>query len=219
MRKFLIGVAGVAVTAATIAAAQPAPMTQPAPQPGQRMAKIMTRGEVQTMVRTQFARLDANRDGSITTEETTAIRERVAQRGNRASGGQRMERRVRVNADPAAAFDRLDANKDGSISRDEFAAGRQVRVERRVVRNGQAPAAGQRAMRMNRGGGGGMGGARMIVMADTNRDGRITLAEAETMALRHFDTMDANRDGQMTPEERRAGRGMMKQWRQAPTAG
>ena len=46
-------------------------------------------------------------------------------------------------------------------------------------------------------------------MADTNKDGRITLAEAESMALQHFDQMDTNRDGQVTPDERRAGRKVM----------
>jgi len=53
---------------------------------------------------------------------------------------------------------------------------------------------------------GGMGGGRMIVMADSDHDGKITLAEAEAMALQHFDQMDTNHDGQVTPEERRAGR-------------
>ena len=52
---------------------------------------------------------------------------------------------------------------------------------------------------------GGMGG-QMIAMADSNQDGRITLAEAETMALQHFDQMDTNKDGQVTREERRAVR-------------
>jgi hypothetical protein len=56
---------------------------------------------------------------------------------------------------------------------------------------------------------GGMGGSRMIVMADSNHDGKITLAEAEAMALQHFDQMDTNHDGQVTPDERRAGRPMM----------
>jgi hypothetical protein len=56
--------------------------------------------------------------------------------------------------------------------------------------------------------GGGFGGG-MIVMADTNKDGQITLAEAETLALQHFDQMDANKDGQVTPDERRAARPMM----------
>ena len=61
--------------------------------------------------------------------------------------------------------------------------------------------------------------ARMIVMADTNRDGQITLAEAEALALQHFDQMDTNQDGQVTPEERRAGRPMMIKRMQAPSAG
>ena len=42
----------------------------------------------------------------------------------------------------------------------------------------------------------------MIVMADTDHDGRITLGEAESMALQHFDQMDYNHDGQVTREER-----------------
>jgi hypothetical protein len=50
---------------------------------------------------------------------------------------------------------------------------------------------------------------RMIVMADSDHDGRITLGEAEAMALQHFDQMDSNRDGRVTPEERRAGRPMI----------
>ena len=49
----------------------------------------------------------------------------------------------------------------------------------------------------------------MIVMADTDKDGKITQAEAEAMALQHFDRMDSNKDGQVTPEERRAGRPMI----------
>jgi hypothetical protein len=61
-------------------------------------------------------------------------------------------------------------------------------------------------MRMHPGGG---FGGRMIVMADTNKDGQITQAEAEALALQHFDQMDANKDGTVTPEERRAGRRMM----------
>ena len=129
----------------------------------------------------------------------------------------RLERR-----DPNAAFDRLDANKDGSISRDEFAKVHEERIERRVeIREKRKEGAkdgkeGRQSMRMHRGGG---FGGRMIVMADTNKDGRITLAEAETLALQHFDQMDTNKDGQVTPEERRAGRPMMIKRMQAPSAG
>ena len=122
--------------------------------------------------------------------------------------------------DPAAAFDRLDANKDGMISRDEFAKGHEVRIEKRIVMHGgdaDAKPGAMREMRMHRMGGG-MGGGHMIAMADTDKDGRITLAEAEAMALQHFDKMDANRDGQVTPEERRAGRPMMMKMHMAPKA-
>lgn len=120
-----------------------------------------------------------------------------------------------------AVFDRLDANKDGSISRDEFAKGHEQRIEKRVeIRKQRQEGAkeGKNTKRMHRGMGG-MGGTRMIVMADTNKDGRITMAEAETFALQHFDQMDTNHDGQVTPEERRAARPTMIKRMQAPSAG
>jgi Ca2+-binding EF-hand superfamily protein len=116
--------------------------------------------------------------------------------------------------DPKEAFDRLDANKDGSISRDEFTKGHEERMEKRIEIREQrkealkdAKPGEKQAYRMHRMGG--MGGSRMIVMADSDHDGKITLAEAEAMALQHFDQMDTNHDGQVTPDERRAGRPMM----------
>ncbi len=203
MKKLLIAAA--ALTAGTAVIAQTAPVATPAPAaPTARpMAdKVMTRAEMVTMVRDHFARLDANKDGSITTAEASEGRTEWAKHRRVVSGAPGAPHHDR---DPNAAFDRLDTNKDGSISRDEFAKGREVRIERRVEireKRKERKEAG-RSMRGHR-----MGGlsARMIVMADTNKDGRITLAEAETMALQHFDRMDTNRDGQVTPEERRAAR-------------
>ena len=210
--KKLLAVAAFAL-AGTAAIAQ----TAPQPAPARPMADgAMTRAETVAMVRDHFARLDGDRDGTITTAEVTARRGAMAQR-MREGGPRRLAMR-----DPGAAFDRIDANKDGMISREEFASVRQQRiekrVERRVERREGARDGQQRVMRMHRRGGG-MGAARMIVMADTNRDGRITLAEAEALALQHFDRMDANRDGRVTIEERRAARPMMMQMRHAPTAG
>ena len=115
--------------------------------------------------------------------------------------------------DPNVAFDRLDANRDGSISRDEFARGRQMRIEKRVEMKQHGQMRGMRGMRHG-GGGGGMMGAAMLKMADANRDGKVSLAEANAGALKHFDMMDSNRDGRLTPQERAAGRAHMKQMRQ-----
>jgi Ca2+-binding EF-hand superfamily protein len=219
MRTLLI--AASAILAGTAAFAQTAtPPTSAAPV--QPMADgVMTRAEVVGKVRDHFSRLDANKDGSITTAEIGAHHGRMV--GHKMAEGSQPHVMVREHAmrDPNAAFDRLDTNKDGAISRDEFAKGREMRIEKRIVRREKIKEARKDgklgAMRMHRMGG--MGGARMIVMADTDKDGRITLAEAESMALQHFDRMDSNRDGQVTREERRASRVMMIRKVHTPDAG
>jgi hypothetical protein len=38
-------------------------------------------------------------------------------------------------------------------------------------------------------------------MADTNHDGRVSLAEAQAAALAHFDKADINHDGTISPDE------------------
>lgn len=216
MKKMLIATAALLTGAAALAQTQsPAPTAPPAPPvPMARSMpdKVMTRAEVVQMVREHFGKMDADRNGVITTAEMEQMRTKVA-------GDMKMrhfEHRLDgPRRDPNAAFDRLDANRDGSISRDEFTQAREERIERRVERREKvkegAPKDGQDMRRfVMRRHGGGFGG-RMIVMADSNRDGQITLAEAETMALQHFDQMDANKDGQMTREERRTGRSMIMQ--------
>lgn len=221
MRK-LLGVAVIASTAAAAAyAAQPAaPPVPPAPMADH----VMDRAEVQAMVRDHFGRLDADHDGAITTEEVAQLHGRMgdhAMAEHMDHDGPGMTMHEGPIGDPAKAFDRLDSNKDGMISRDEFAKGRQVRIEKRIVMNGPEGAGRDGAMRqMKIHRGGGMMGGRMIVMADGNHDGRITLAEAEAMALQHFDQMDSNHDGRVTPEERRAGRPLIiKEIREKRTAG
>ena len=217
MKKFLIasaallaGTAALAQTAPVAPAAPPAPMAHPMGD------ETMTRDEVVAMVRDHFGRMDADKDGSITTDEVMKghdkmagqVREMRIEHGDGSEGGEphmmRLERR-----DPKEAFERLDSNKDGSISFDEFSKGREERIEKRIEIHERKDAAkdgkwsGKHAMVMHHGG---MMGGRMIVMADTDHDGKITLAEAQAMALQHFDQMDANHDGKVTPEERRSGR-------------
>jgi len=202
MKTLLI--AASAALAGTAALAQTAAPPVPA-QPARPMADgVMTRTEVVQKVRDHFSRFDADKDGSITTAEMGAIHGRMG--AHRMAEGGQPEVMIREGplGDPNAAFDRLDVNRDGMISRDEFAKGREQRIEKRIVMREKIKGARKEgklgAMRMHRMGG--MGGARMIVMADTDHDGRITLGEAESMALQHFDQMDSNHDGQVTREER-----------------
>lgn len=213
MNKLLI--AGLMTAAAVPALAQVAPIAPRAP--GAMADRVVTRAEIDTKVRTHFAKVDANRDGFVTTEEAAAGRPAMAERWQRDGIGHTMMIR---RGDSAVAFDRIDSNRDGMISRDEFAKGREVRIEKHIVMNeGAAPGqpGGMRMkMRQKHGGmmhGGMMGGAMMLKMADADNDGRVSLAEATSGALRHFDMMDSNRDGRLTPEERRAGRATMMQMR------
>lgn len=214
MKKFLITatalMAGTAALAQTPPPAPAAPSAPPAPMAHPMHDKAMTRAETVEMVREHFGRLDNDRDGVISVEE---IKTRHLAMVDSGPGAPHVMKMREHGGDPAAAFDRLDANKDGSISRDEFAKAHEQRIERRIeIREQRKEAAKDgkdvRKHVMRMGGPGGFGG-RMIVMADTDKDGKITLAEAEALALQHFDQLDTNKDGQVTPEERRVGRPMI----------
>ena len=199
MKVLLATLVGAAAFAAVPVLAQPA---QPAPAPAPVRAP-QARAQVIDHVRAMFARLDTNRDGVLTKAETQAGRavHRQKVRGQR----------IRANAPQrhAQAFDRFDANRDGAISRAEWDAMRAQRQERRAAISGKL-----RGHRMARMGGMGMGG-RMFDVADSNRDGRVTIAEAQDAALQRFDRLDVNRDGQVTPEERRQMRQQMRAQRRS----
>lgn len=85
----------------------------------------------------------------------------------------------------AAAFDALDTDRNGSISREEFAArGRRGQVMMMRERHG--------------------GGRMMMGLMD--KDGRVSVDAMVKSALERFDKADANHDGVLTPEERKAAR-------------
>ena len=107
----------------------------------------------------------------------------------------------------AARSSASTANKDGQVSRQEFDAGRVAREQREALRQPGEHAGG--SVYLHRKGGMGFGG-RMFDMADINKDGRVSLAEAQQAALQHFDRADLNRDGTLTPEERRQSRQQMR---------
>jgi Ca2+-binding EF-hand superfamily protein len=234
MNKLLIGGAAAAfVIAIAPAVAQPAPppppgvasgtSAVPAPAPQVRMkvmaAGTMTRDEVVGHVRDMFAKLDANRDGSITREEVDAIHNKMM--GMRGDIEKRLAERGIQPRDRGAMFDRLDADHDGSISRQEYMAAQPQIRERRllVMHEGGTPGQpGMRGMkmRMHGMGMGGMGmGGRLFDMADANHDGRVSLAEAEAAALAHFDRADLNHDGRITPEERSQAHELMRAQRRS----
>lgn len=134
---------------------------------------------------------DADRDGSVTHEEMRATAQaRRAERG-------------------AARFDRLDADKDGSISRAEFDAHHGARAQARDGRGG---------MRGGHGGGRGHGpgGAGAGAMG---AGGPVVIAQARANAEQAFARMDANSDGYVTADERRAGRMTMREHRRGRMAG
>ena len=185
-----LAIAGIAVMLAAIPA-----LAQSQGDARRGPAQPLTRAEVQSRVEARFARLDSNRDGFVTQAEVRAgIDARRAQRQ-----AQRGERRAQL-------FARLDANGDGSISRQEFEARPQLRGGDRAERRGQRLAQ-RRGPGGARGGGIGAGfGLRAFAMLDANSDGRVSLAEANARALARFERVDLNRDGTITPEERRAAR-------------
>ena len=227
MRNLLLaGAAAAAMVAIVPAVAQPAPPAPPGvaegTAPGPRIEtrihrmsmKAETRNDVVAHVRDMFGKLDTNKDGYISKQEAEA--------GHQAMAGEMHQKFAKHMADGdfphpdrGAMFDRLDTNKDGSITRQEFMAAKSEVHERRVIvmRDGDGPSDGDHPVELEGGPGqphvkimrrhemGGMRG-HMFEMADSNHDGRVSLAEMTNAAAQHFDAADANHDGTLTPEER-----------------
>lgn len=164
---------------------------------------VQTRAEVQTRAAEMFAKLDVNKDGKLDAADRAASR---------------AERQEKM-------FARLDADGNGSISKAEWDQHGADRAAKRAERGEKRAAAGEagqgkrHAMRGHHGKRGGRHGMMMMGKADTDGDKAISQAEFQTAALARFDAADANKDGQVTPEERKAQRGAWRAKRgAAPTA-
>ena len=209
MKKALFaGVAAAAFVAIAPAVAQnapalpAAPMAAPAP-PHAPMMREHTRDEVVAKVREHFAKMDTNRDGFVTKAETNALRDQMKAKFAEGRAKRMEHRQERMAMNREHTFERLDTNNDGSISRAEFDAAhasRKARVDRNADGRQDARRMGGMMGKMHRGGMGHMSG-QMFEMADANKDGRVSLQEAQDAALRRFDTADSNRDGRISREE------------------
>jgi Ca2+-binding EF-hand superfamily protein len=177
------------------------PAVAQAPERGR--AQSMTLADMQNRVQTRFARTDANRDGFLTRAEVQA-------QPGVPGREERLARREQREAKRAQRLSRLDTNRDGTISqaeRQERAAARNVDPGRREARQAQRQerraerqaAREARGLRINE---------RRFARLDSDRDGRLSLAEVSARLATRFQRLDANDDGSVSREERRAGRAL-----------
>ncbi|MEJ2408011.1 MAG: EF-hand domain-containing protein [Novosphingobium sp.] len=207
IKTLTLGLSAAALSIGGFAYAQPGPSAKPfmdANKDG-----VINRAEAQKSAEAMFTRLDVNKDGKIDQADFAA---RQAQRRS-------------------DKFAKIDTNNDGSISKEEFMAAKRGGPGRKGPNmNGpgmDGPDMGNPGMNApgwsgkgKRGHHGKRGqGMMMLKMADTNNDGAVSKAEFMAAANKHFDMMDADKDGKVTKEERRAAwQSMRAQWQAAKPA-
>lgn len=164
------------------------------PALAQMAEATQSRTDVEARVRDRLAQFDANKDGTVSSDEMRAFAE------------------ARQKAHAAEEFAAMDTDKNGVLSRAEFDAGhsrpkgdRMARADRMggpgaegapAEAGGPKPERYGRMMKMERRGG-------MMAMGDGKG---IVIADAVKKALDRFDAADANKDGKLSPDERRAAR-------------
>lgn len=137
-------------------------------------------------------------DRSVARAEVEAkLRERLGKAdANRDGVVTRDEMRARAEAGRAERrakrFDTLDVNRDDRLTREEFASAEAIR-----------PQGGMRGTRLGK-------MMRKRGAMALGADGRIEIDAAVRRALERFDAADQNRDGTLTPEERRTAREAMR---------
>lgn len=153
-----------------------------------------TRAEVEAQVKDRFAAADTNKDGAVTKAEADAH-----------AASMKADWQAKAAERHAQMFTEMDADKNGQISRAEFDAMHEKRMAERQEARGDRPDLG--GGRMHHGQAGGRMGFMWFERIDANKDGKVTLAEAQAKPLEMFDRADANKDGTLTPEERKAAWG------------
>ncbi|KQX25487.1 MULTISPECIES: EF-hand domain-containing protein [unclassified Sphingomonas] len=193
----LIAGAALAALLAGAAIAAPGPRGDGPPPP-------QTRAEVQAKVAERFKRADANGDGFVTKAEADAARAKMRE----AFAEKRQERK-------GERFAMLDKDGNGSLSKDEYLAPPPPRAGKEAGRPGRDGKHGRPGWgRMHHGGGMAMMG-HWFDRADANKDGKVSLAEAQAAPLAMFDRVDTNKDGTISPEERTAAHEAMRaKWKE-----
>ncbi len=107
--------------------------------------------------------------------------------------------RAQAEARAAAMFDRIDTNRDGVIDEAERAAAREA-AQARMAERGAARRAQMEQRRTK------MGERRAKMAEGRQAEAPTTRDAAIARALERFDRMDANKDGVVTADERRAAR-------------
>lgn len=221
MRLFVSGGVVIAALFTAPAISQTAPATPTSPVRHHRpsfFTSNQNRSDIAARVARMFKPLDLNHDGFVTKDEI-------------ASSEAQFQDRMAKSAPKRAAkmFDRLDANHDAQITQAEFDAGHKARRSAKQGKSSRrsksslfaradankdgvvtraefdaATAAGKVALRHGHMRGSAL--VRLFDIANANKDGRVSLAEAQQAALQQFDAADLNHDGVLTPDERKEAR-------------
>ena len=219
MKEFISGgvcLAALFTAAAAIAQPAPTPTSLPTAPHARRsfFNSDQPRSGVAAHVAKMFAQLDLNHDGFITADELAASKAKFEDRLSK-SAPKRTEK----------AFNRLDTNHDGQITLAEAEAARAARVKAGsgkhrsasnslftradankdgiVTRAEYEAAVASGKIKSRHANMRGSAIARLFDTAHVNKDGRVSLEEAQKAALQTFDSADANHDGVLTPDERR----------------
>lgn len=141
--------------------------------------RVITKAEAMAAADAHFAMMDANGDGTLNDSDKTAM---LAKR-----------------------FAMIDTDKNGSISQAEFIAAHEMLGERRMDRREKRMEHGKMGKRHG-GKDGPDGPMGMLARADSNGDKAISRSEFRAAVEARFAKADANKDGSITPDERKAGR-------------
>ena len=191
MNKFALLGGGVAIVlAASAFAADPA---------SPKMAKgSMTKADVMAYSDARFAKMDSNGDGKLDAADHGPA--------NDAQDGQEHGSDAEHKKSNDEHFAAMDSDKNGVISRAEFdaahTAGKGMGEHRgKGGKGGKGRKGAERGAGMH---------DRMMKNADTNNDMSVSRDEFRAVAEARFIKQDANKDGVISAEERKQGRGKVK---------